>query len=216
MVLNCVLGLGFGMGAPRLQEALAQGVMGPPVQLDISICYKLVNTYRRLRKPIVDFWDFCNNRIIGDMILGREGEYKCFKWKKDEIILPNGLSLHYPGLRGEISKTKANKMFRAPSETTVNNASYDTNKGRAKLYGGVLTENLAISHERCIVYDQMLEINKHYRIVHQAHDENVYLAPKKEAKAALALGIKVMATPPIWGPDIPIAAEGGYDECYSK
>ena len=212
----CVLGLGFGMGAPRLQETLAQGVMGPPLFLDISICYRLVNTYRRLRRKIEDFWAFCNNRIIGDMILGREGSHKSFSWGKEYILCPNGLKLHYPGLRGEINGAKPSKMFKTPSMTVVNNASYDTNKGRAKLYGGLLTENLAIAHERCIVYEQMLTINERYRIVHQAHDENVYLAPKKEAQRALDFGIVVMTKPPAWGLDIPIAAEGGFDECYSK
>ena len=212
----CVLGLGFSMGAPRLQEMLAQGVMGPPVTLDISVCYRLVNTYRRLRSKIEDFWGFCNNRIIGDMILGREGSHKSFSWGKEYILCPNGLKLLYPGLRGEINESKPSKMFKTKSETTVNNASYDTNKGRAKLYGGLLTENLAIAHERCIVYDQMLEISKKYRVVHNAHDENVYLAPKKEAQRALDFGIVVMTKPPAWGLDIPIAAEGGFDECYSK
>lgn len=79
-----------------------------------------------------------------------------------------------------------------------------------------MTENLAQALERVAVYDQALEIDKRYRIVMQNHDENPFLAPIEEADEALAFGIEVMSTSPWWGPDIPFAAEGGYDVCYSK
>lgn len=204
----CVLALSFGMGAEKLQYTLATGVMGPAVHLELVVCQKLVNTYRYTNKKIKQFWEFCNNRIIPDMILGREGTYKCLSWGKEHVKLPNGLHLHYPDLRGTISKG-----WDGPR---VSNASYATHRGRAKIYGGLMTENLAQALERVSVYDQALEIDKRYKIVMQCHDENPFIAPIEEADEALAFGIEVMSTPPAWGPDIPFAAEGGYDVCYSK
>jgi hypothetical protein len=62
----------------------------------------------------------------------------------------------------------------------------------------------------------MLEIAEHYRIVMMTHDEAVYLAPTKDAQKALDFGLECFSTSKSWYEDIPLAAEGGYANEYSK
>lgn len=205
-----VLGLGYSMGADKFQLTLAQGIMGPAVFLDASVCQAVVRTYRAKNSKIVDFWDFANNQIIGDMLTKRAGEYKCLRWDEHGVLLPNGLTLHYPGLTGFVRKAWGT------NKEVVDNAKYMTIKGMAHIYGGLFLQNLIEGLARDIVATQMLEIAKRYRVVMMSHDEVVYLAPRKEAKEALDFGLKIMQTPPWWGPDLPLSAEGGYDTCYSK
>ena len=50
-----VLGLGYGMGAKRFQTTLSLGVMGPPVQMSMMECSRIVKMYRKINKAIVDF-----------------------------------------------------------------------------------------------------------------------------------------------------------------
>ena len=70
---------------------------------------------------------------------------------------------------------------------------------------------------RQIIAEQMLKIHDAgYRIVTMTHDEIVIIAKKKDAKKALDFMIQVMSTPPDWAPGLPLAAEGDFDDCYSK
>ena len=85
-----------------------------------------------------------------------------------------------------------------------------------KIYGGLFTENLTQAIARIIVGMQMLEIAEKYRIVMMTHDEAVYLAPTREAQKALDFGLEIFQTSKDWYADIPLAAEGGYANEYSK
>lgn len=215
---TCELGLGFGMGGPKLHLTLARGVGGPPMWVEPEICVRLVRTWRGLNEPITEFWEYGNNVIISDMILGREGEHKAIWWEKGRIWLPSGLPLLYPGLRGSIIEPKSNAFVRSPAPQRVENAQYLTGKGPSKLYGGLLTENIVQALARCVVGEQMQKVCEEtgYPLVMSTHDEGAFLVPEKEADQGLEFALKVFATPPAWAPDLPVAAEGGYDYCYSK
>ena len=77
-------------------------------------------------------------------------------------------------------------------------------------------ENLTQALARDIVFHQMLEIDKRYRVVSSTHDEVLYLAPEQEAEEALAFGIEVFSQSPSWAPDLPVSAEGIFNTFYSK
>lgn len=203
----CVLGLGYGMGAIKLQQTLKQGTMGPPVDISEFECRRIVNIYRSRNSKIQELWKGMDG-IIASMLAGRPGKFKMLDYGKGYIQLPNGLFLQYYGLHGDAEERNG--------ELVVTDASYLTRSGRSKIYGGLLTENVVQALSRCIIAEQMLELSKRYRIVLMTHDEIVVVCPTRSAKKCLADMLKVMHTSPDWAPGLPLAAEGGYDVCYSK
>lgn len=208
---TCVLGLGFGMGGPKLQttlltQSINQGL--DPVRLPVEICYNLVNTYRDKCRKIKELWKFVNDNFIGAMLTGREFEYKGLRVTKEKIHLPNGLALLYPSLDANIAKTFMGE--------TIQDASYLSARSRSKVYGGLLVENVVQALARIIVADVLRAIASRYRVVLFTHDEVVFVAPKKEAPSALDWAIKQMSLPPMWAPDLPLSAEGGHATYYSK
>jgi DNA polymerase family A/3'-5' exonuclease len=201
-----VLGLGYQMGANKFQNTLALGTMGPPVFFEEALCKQIVNTYRRENYKIKQFWDFCTDTILPQMARGIEGSYKCLRWEKDKIWLPNGMALKYPNLRCERN-----------DESGWDEWTYERKGERAKIYGGLLTENIVQALARIIVGEQMLNIdNMGHRVVTTTHDEVVCIAKNARAKKCFADMTKCMRTPPAWCADIPLNCEGGHAINYSK
>ena len=205
----CVLGLGYQMGPAKLQMTLAKGALGgPPVFFSLDQCKHIINTYRRRNYKIAQGWEICKG-IIEDMAAGRSGSHKVIHWGGDEdgngyIVLPNGMSLKYPGLR----KAKGDKGW--------DEWSYQSGDMRKKIYGGLLCENLVQALARIIVGTQMLWIDKKYRAVMTTHDEVVAHAKKAQAEKCYQHMMKCMSTPLPWCMDIPLNCEGGWDVNYSK
>lgn len=128
----CVLGLGYGMGHMKLQQTLKQGVMGPPVDISIEECKRIVNIYRSRNYKIRQLWKIMDG-IIASMLTGTHGEFGPLTYGKGYIQLPSGLFLQYYGLHGEAEVRH--------DDLVVNEATYLTRQGRSKIYGGLLTEN---------------------------------------------------------------------------
>lgn len=206
----CVLGLGYQMGVDKFQMTLAKGALGGPrVNFPRDQCAFIVNAYRSTNYKIAQGWKQCA-QIIEDMAVGVHGEHKCISWGGDGegngwIQLPNGMSLKYPGLR------KARNEDKGYEEWT-----YQSGDARKKIYGGLLTENIVQALARIIVMEQMLMIDKKYRCVMTTHDEVVAHPKLREAEKCYQFMYQCMTTPLWWCPDIPLAAEGGWAENYSK
>lgn len=204
----CVLGLGYGMGPQKLQQTLKQGTMGPPVDISEDECRRIVGIYRQKNWKIKAFWKKMD-QMITNMTLGIESKEGPIEAGKGFLRLPNDMFLQYFGLHGTAEILRDDLVM---TETT-----YLTRTGRTKLYGGLLTENVVQALSRIIIAEQMLKIHDAgYRIVTMTHDEIVIVAKKKDAKKALDFMIKTMSTAPDWAPGLPLAAEGDFDDCYSK
>jgi len=200
----CVLGLGFQMGAPKLQITFAKGALGgPPVYFELDKCKEIVNTYRMKNDRIRAGWSICD-QIISDMAVGRQGSYGPLNWEANMIWLPNGMALKYPDLR----KVKNDKGW--------DEWSYQSKDMRKKIYGGLLTENIVQALARIIVGWQMLQISRKYRVVMTTHDEVIAMPKAAQADACLKYMAKWMSTAPWWCSDIPLNCEGGADVNYSK
>lgn len=195
---TCILGLGYGMGASKLQATLKMGINGPEVDLPLSECWRTVKFYRTFNRQIPELWDTMS-LVLDHMAAGNKGRYLCLEYGKNHIRLPNGLFLHYYGL----SK---------PEKDYV----YATRHGVSKIYGGLLTENTVQALARVIIGEQMLKIAKKYRVVSMSHDEILAIAPELEAGTCLDFMLETMKTPPVWAPDLPLSAEGKYESYYSK
>lgn len=201
---TCVLGLGYQMGAAKLQITLAKGTTGPAVFLTLEECQRIVTTYRTKNYKIKEGWAKCSE-IIEQMALGIPGAWKCISWEQDTLWLPNGMSLKYPDLRKGVNEENGWEEW-----------TYAVKDTRAKIYGGLLCENIVQALSRIVIGLQMLEIDKSYRIVMTTHDEAVAHPKKTQADKCYALMHKVFTTPPAWCASIPLAAEGGHDVNYSK
>lgn len=202
----CVLGLGYQMGAPKLQMTLAKGALGgPKVFFPLEECHRIVSLYRRTNYKIEQGWKTCTQWI--EHMADERAQpitYKCLEIGYGYIALPNGLTLKYPDLR----KARGDKGW--------DEWSYQSGDMRKKMYGGLLCENLVQALARIVVAEQMLMIDAKYPVVMTTHDECVTHPKTAAAKKCFDFMMKCMTTPLWWCADIPLNAEGGWAENYSK
>ena len=114
------------------------------------------------------------------------------------IKLPNGLSLTYP----ELTRHSSGEF------------TYKTRMGINKIYGGKVAENLCQAVARCIIGEQIIEIEKKYRVVLTVHDAIACVVPDEEAHTARAYIEECMRTPPRWAPELPLDCESGMAQNY--
>lgn len=203
-----ILGLGYQMGGPKFKDTMQAGPMGmPPIFFEDESLYDHIvyNVYRATYRNIVQFWKICE-RFINHMINTREDAdpliYLCLKIYKDRIELPNGLSLLYPNIR-----------------RTEDGTMYDGKNGPSFIYGGKLTENIVQALAQIVIKMCMLESARQlptWRVALQVHDEIALVGDESDVERADKVVEKIMATPPSWMPDLPLASEGGWAENYSK
>lgn len=197
---TAILGLGYQMGAPKFQATLATGK--ERVILPLIECYNAVHGYRQKNYRIAAMWPQCSE-WLEYMARGQGTQtYKCLALDAvaKRIWFPNGSSLYYPGL-----------------DHNEHGCSYLDAQGHGRyIYGGKLLENIIQKLARNNIGEVMLQVLKRYRIAWMTHDEIVAHVHEREAQEALAWIIELMSAPPVWAPEIPLAAKGGFDVCYSK
>ena len=154
---------------------------------------KIIDKYRDAADPVVQFWGVCQNLIHSSLHGGKEVPYKCVTFRKEEVVLPSGLSLRYNGLQGKPDDKGRVQWVYGPSSK--------------KLYGGKLTENIVQAVARCVMTDGMLRIQERYPCVLTVHDEVVCLVPEAEAEDAKTWVLAQMVMEPKYMPGIPLDAE---------
>lgn len=128
IVHNCILGLGYQVGAGKLQNALANGFIR--VHLDLAECKRIVNLYRTQYAMISKLWTSCQNAIKNmydgyDSTIGIGVQLRV-SGKDRTIELPNGMKLQYPDIQQGVN------------DYGMPEFSYQKKRFRAKLYGGAL------------------------------------------------------------------------------
>ena len=199
-----VLGLGYNMGAPRFQDTLRTGMLGPPVEFSDTEARRVVKLYRDTNAMIVAFWRRCDRALAAMMQPKANYAFGPMVVEHQKIKLPNGMYLRYPNLRYE-----GREII------------FGRGRHQTKIYGGKLTENITQALARIVVTDQMLAADNYLRkkqggIVLQVHDELVGLAQKENAEEIQNTLYDIMRTPPIWATNLPLNAEGGFAKNYSK
>lgn len=195
---TCILGLGYGTGAVKLQQTLKQG----GAVLSEEMCKDMVNIYRTLNDKILALWKTFDTALEH---LHCWPNPKMDKYFIDDnhsvsvghhgIYLPNGLLIHYPNIR----RNEEGKFI------------YDSRQGVKSIWGGAVTENVVQALARQIIGYQMVclaEIG--YRPVLTVHDSLVYAVPADKVEAALVDIIRVMSTPPAWASGLPVTCEAKY------
>ena len=192
-----VLGAGYGMGAIKFQAQLKN--MGK--DLDYDTCRFIIKQYRQVNRYIADWWNQLNGVLMyminqKPVVVDRAGLLETSPFTG--IALPNGLFLNYPELE------------RHPN----GDFTYATRQGPNKIYGGKVAENICQAVARCIIGEQMLQIEKRYRVVLTVHDAIACVVPQDEADEARAYIEQCMRTAPSWAKNLPLNCESGMAQNY--
>jgi DNA polymerase I-like protein with 3'-5' exonuclease and polymerase domains len=191
------LSLIFGVGADKIRQAIK---IGSGTDLGADSAKRIVELYRTQYARVKSAWD------DGDDCLAKimHNETRSYGHKnlikiegKRGCLLPSGLYLRYPEL-SQITEENRKKWV------------YHTRKGREYLYGAKFFQGLVQSIARCVMGEQMLQINRRYRTILTVHDAVYILAKEDQADDAMTFMLEQMRVPPKWMPDLPLDAEAAY------
>ncbi len=200
---TCILGLGYGTGAKKLQHTLK--TQPPGADLPEDECKRIVDLYRSANHMITDLWRECDSALhhltswphdLKPYPIGKNG---CVWVRSSGICLPNELFIRYPDLR------LSDKKY-----------IYKSRRGVTSIWGGAMVENIVQALARIIVGEQMLKIRERYRPVLTVHDAAVVVCPEKETDEAVAFITEVMSTPPSWASNLPVACEAKFGQSYGE
>ena len=201
---TCVLGLGYGTGAKKLQHTLK--TQPPGAELSEQECERIVSLYRTANYRIPELWRSCDAALHDIMNWNTNskeyylGNHECVVVCKGGMRLPNGLMIHYPNLRLEEGKMV-----------------YDSRRGPINIWGGAVVENIVQALARIVIGEQMLEVSKKHPVVLTVHDAIVTITPESEVDQTLATIQEIMSNPPKWASGLPVACEAkaakSYGEC---
>ena len=204
---TCILGLGYGTGALKLQHTLKTSPPGAIVSEDEAKSY--VDTYRTTNDKVIALWREGDKVIeaLADWPDGKKpfyyGKNKCLEVHSDGIKLPNGLMIRYPELHLNTEETKSQYV-------------YKSRKGPVSLWGGSLVENVVQALARIVVGEQMLKIQERYRVALTVHDAAVVVVPEAEKDKALEYIVECMSVPPEWATGLPVACEAKWGYSYGE
>jgi len=205
---TCILGLGYGTGANKLQHTLSTS-QPVSVKIDSEEADRIVTVYRQTNDKIPELWNEAD-RMLNQMMNSKFtktlyfGEHECVCFDREGIILPNTLQIRYTNLRREEMDGKTKTV-------------YDSRRGTISLWGGAVVENIVQALARIIVGTQMVKINNKYPIALTVHDAAVVIVPEDEVEEALSYITGIMSTAPSWAKGLPVACEAkvgaSYGDC---
>lgn len=91
---------------------------------------------------------------------------------------------------------------------------YKTRKGRTRIYGGKVIENVCQGIARCIIGEQMLRIAKRHKVVMTVHDAIAICVRDEEVPEAQAYVEECMRWVPDWAEGLPVNCESGVGKSY--
>jgi DNA polymerase len=200
---TCILGLGYGTGALKLQHTLK--TQPPCAIVTESEAKEYVRIYREENDKIIKLWSECD-KALSHIADGKKdgiwlGKHKCLWVTKEGIQLPNDLYIRYPDLKWDTTEAKGHYV-------------YKSRKGAVDIWGGSVVENVVQALARIIVGEQMIAINEKYPVVLTVHDAAVCVVHEQEIEQAMEFITKTMSTPPDWATGLPVACEANYARSY--
>lgn len=207
------LALGYQGGVKAFER------MAGAYKLDLTILpispEEIVSQWREENGFMTGYWKSLNKAAINS-IEHPNIPFKCkkitFKTKDNFLYigLPSGRVLSYFSPRlveGMYGSQPAYMGY-----TTFNGAKVWLEQ---YMYGGKWMENITQAVSRDILTNAMkaLELAE-YPVIFEVYDEIV--CETEEDKGSLKEMLRIMATPPLWGPDIPLEAKGYREQRYRK
>lgn len=197
-----ILGAGYGMGSTKF--AIQLKTFG--VEIEESEAKRIIDVYRATYPRIPQLWKEANRSL--DAVAQNKTcpvgvQPQALSLTASGFLLPSGLHLSYNDLRREDDAY-----------------SYGSRRGRVKIYGGKVVENLCQALARCVIGEQMLRIAKRYKVALTVHDAVMAVVPEAERDEAIKYINDCMVWRPSWALTLPLACEIGagntYAECGDK
>lgn len=216
-----ILGLGYGMGAPRFKRTLYLGQGGQSADITEEEALRIVNLYRRTYQEIPDLWTVCGNLLETMMELSHPwgsfgkpprrtmqvGVIPAIEWSGDALWLPNGLCIAYPNLH------RAPPRQLPDGRMSTGEIAYTGPNGESKhLFGGKVLENLSQALSRVVITETVVRVKKETKHLPfmTTHDSLDYLVPERDVEAWDAYLDRQFSIRPTWMPTLPLASEGGW------
>jgi DNA polymerase len=192
-----ILGAGYGMGSTKFGIQLRTfGVEIPDAE-----AARIVQVYRDTYQHIPLLWKQANSSL--DALRNKQTapvgyQAQALTLTEHGFLLPSGLYLNYPDLQKD----------------DENQYSYASRRGRIKIYGGKVVENLCQALARCIIGEQMLRIAKRYRVALTVHDAVTAVVKEEEKNEAMLYIDECMKWRPKWAQELPLTCELGVGQSY--
>ena len=199
-----ILGAGYGMGAAKFQAQLNSM---SDVAITLDEARRIIDIYRKTNYQITNIWREAQNVLVAmargePAPLGKKGVLTVIP-KETAIRLPNKLLLRYD----ELSFDQGEKGVEF---------SYKTRRGRTRIYGGKVIENVCQAIARCIIGEQMLKISERYRVVLTVHDAIACIVPDAQVEEARHYVEECMRWTPAWAEGLPVNCESGVGKSYGE
>jgi DNA polymerase len=201
---SVILGSGYGMGAVKFQSQLLTFNVDTPLEE----CQRIITIYRQTYPAIPALWRQAQSCI--EALLNKAAatfgavDAVQFDPLQQGFLLPSGLWQRYDGLE-RITDAEGKTQYQ-----------YKTRSGPVKIYGAKIVENLCQAVARCVIAEQMVRINKRYKVVLTVHDSVCCVAPKAEAEEAQQYVEECMRWRPTWAATLPLNCESGIGENYGS
>jgi len=189
-----ILGAGYGMGAQKFQNQLQ--TFGFDMELDEA--RRVIKIYREANYNINKLWRDAQLYLQHASTFGLKDVLKI---EDGTIILPSGLKLRYEDL--QFDQTDRGFEFH-----------YKVRRGRNRIYGGKVIENVCQAIARCIIGEQMLKIAQKHRVVLTVHDSVVCCVKDEDVVEAQEYIEECMRWTPDWAKGLPINCESGTGKSY--
>jgi len=193
-----ILGAGYGMGHNKFGIQLK--TFG--VEIADEEAARIISVYRQTYPHIPRLWKEANSSL--DAL--RQGKTTAFGHQPQALsvtssgfLLPSGLYLNYTDLQEDDE-----------------GYTYKSRRGRIKIYGGKVVENVCQALARCVIGEQMLKISKKYKVALTVHDAVMAVVKEEDKDEALAYIQECMTWRPSWAQTLPLACEIGVGKSYGE
>jgi len=194
-----ILGAGYGMGSKKF--ALQLKTFG--VEIEDEEAARIISVYRATYPRIPQLWKEANSALDAlsqkkTAPVGRQPQ--ALSLTESGFLLPSGLYLNYRDLQKD-----SDEQY-----------SYASRRGRIKIYGGKIVENLCQALARCIIGEQMLRMARKYKVALTVHDAVMVVVKEEEQEEAVAYVEECMKWRPSWALTLPLACELGVGKSYGE
>jgi len=191
-----ILGCGYGMGAKKFQIQLK--TFGTEISEEEA--EKIIRIYRQTYPMISRLWQQAGKALeaMKDIKTCDVGcQPQAISLDKKGFLLPSGLYLNYKDL-----------------QQTEDGFTYASRRGRIKIYGGKVVENLCQAVARCVIGEQMLKIAERYKVALTVHDAIMVVVKEEEQEKAKQYIEECMKWRPSWALTLPLSCEVGVGYSY--
>jgi DNA polymerase len=204
------LGLQYGMRSKTFDKTLKSGSLtnGDRVFLPIENVRGMVKTFDTAHPKYTESWAFMDTALRWLVTGERNPGWRNLKFKKEEIILPSGRSLYYPGLGARRGARKAEYYWGDPIKY---------------VHGSKVFQRIIQALARDIVMNQMIEVERRIkrgdmagRVVMHVYDEVTISVAEHLAEETLEQLMEIMRIVPSYVEGLPLDCEGTISKHFLK